>query len=107
MKSNFEFLKKFSKISVNNSAKKLNIDTSNVLSGRTSNENYEKIKDDIMLDIGELFIDDYTKKIIKSYINRLRSENLNLAVEYTFSDIELTYTNISKILEEMENKLCQ
>ena len=107
MKSNFEFLKKFSKISVNNSAKKLNIDSSNVLSGRTSNENYEKIKDDIMLDIGELFIDDYTKKVIKKYINEIRSENLNLAVEYTFSDIELTYTNISKLLDEMENKLCQ
>lgn len=50
-----QFVKKFSSINIKGICKDLNINNSNVLSGRTSNENIKKVKLSIINHLIELF----------------------------------------------------
>lgn len=102
MKNN-KFIKKFSKITVRNICKRLKIDTGNISKGSTSQENIDKVRDEIIKELGMLFIDENTKNVIIKYINEIRAENLNFLTDENRIDLETTYSNISKILNEMEN----
>lgn len=103
MKKNNSFLKKFSKISINSICNKLKIDSGNLSRGSTSQENIDKVKNEIIKELGMLFIDENTKNVIIKYINEIRAENLNFLTDENINDFETTYFNISKILDEMEN----
>lgn len=104
MKNN-NFIKKFSKITVRSICNRLKIDHGNISRGSTSQENINKVKEEICKELGLLFIDENTKNVIIKYINDIRAENLNFLTDENRIDFETTYFNISKILDEMENKI--
>lgn len=51
-----EYVKKFTNIKVKNICNKLKIQMSNVSSGKTTDENYDKIKEEIESQIAKLYI---------------------------------------------------
>lgn len=53
---NLKYIKGFSKISVGSICEKLKISRSNVYNGRTSDENLEKVKEQIESEIAKLYI---------------------------------------------------
>lgn len=52
----FFYIKNFSKIKISAICRKLNIDRSNLLNGRTSEENLIKVKEEIESEIAKLYI---------------------------------------------------
>ena len=56
MKTSKEFVQNFSKISIAKICRNLLIDKSNVSAGRTSKENYDKIKEEIENEIAKLYL---------------------------------------------------
>ena len=102
---NTNFLKNFSKISIRSICNRLQIDTGNLSRGTTTEENINKVKEELCKELGLLFIDENTKNVIIKYINEIRAENLNFLTDENKIDFETTYFNISKILDEMENKI--
>ena len=102
---NIHFLKRFNKITLAKICNKYNIDKGNLSNGTTTQENIDKVKNEIIKELGLLFIDENTKNVIIKYINDIRSENLNYLTDENKNDFETTYFNISKILDEMEEKI--
>lgn len=51
----YNFIKKFSKISIPKICKSEKIDRSNLINGRTTAENYEKVRNAIELEIDKLY----------------------------------------------------
>lgn len=51
-----EFVKRFSKITMKGICKKFNIQDTNVCSGKTTKENFDKIKEEIENQIAQLYI---------------------------------------------------
>ena len=51
-----EFVKRFSKITMSGICKKLNIERTNVISGKTRKEKYDKVKEEIENQIAQLYI---------------------------------------------------
>lgn len=52
----FFYIKNFSKIRISAICRKLNIDRSNLLNGRTSEENLIKVKEEIESEIAKLYV---------------------------------------------------
>lgn len=65
--TDFEYIKKFSKITVKNACNKNKIDYSNLLAHRTTPENYKKVREEIESEFAKLYI----KKDIKNETNIL------------------------------------
>lgn len=53
---NLDYIKKFSKINITGICKKVNVDRANLLSGRTTKENEQKVKEEIESQIAKLYI---------------------------------------------------
>lgn len=100
-----DILKKFSDISIKQISKKLGIESSNVLSGRTSLDNYKQIKDELIKEVSLLFIDENIKNVIIKYIVDIRKELDNFRYDECKFDIEVTLNKVNYILDELEKKL--
>lgn len=83
--SDYSFIKEFQKIKLSSICKKLGINQSNILSGQTTDENYKKVKNEIIKELQNLFISDKlnSEKIITLYLynellEQLEKENKSL-----------------------------
>lgn len=56
MNDDLIYIKKFNKIKISKICKKLKIDYSNTLNGRTTNKNYKKIRKEIENKIAHLYL---------------------------------------------------
>lgn len=55
---NHKFIKNFSKITISGICKKLNVERTNIILGTTSEENLEKVKEEIQKEIAKLYMED-------------------------------------------------
>lgn len=55
---NLEYIKKFSKINITKTCKKLRVDRSNLLSGRTTKENIKKVREELESEVAKLYVKD-------------------------------------------------
>jgi len=83
--SDYSFIKEFQKIKLTSICKKLGINQSNILSGQTTDENYKKVKNEIIKELQNLFISDNlnSEKIITLYLynellEQIEKENKSL-----------------------------
>lgn len=53
---NHKFIRNFSKITISGICKKLNVERTNIILGTTSEENLEKVKEEIQKEIAKLYI---------------------------------------------------
>lgn len=104
-KKDYIFVKNFSNITIKNICRNLKLDAGNVSSGRVSNENYKKIKNELKKEIGILFLEDITKQTISDFINNLKTEVKELEETEDIETFNITLKNIKNILKEMEIKL--
>ena len=78
--SDYEFIKAFQKIKINNICKKFNIIQSNLTSGCTTEDNYKKVKDEIIRELLLIFIADKKDDLSTLYLydkvlEKLEKEN--------------------------------
>lgn len=80
--SDYEFIRNFQKIKLTNICKRLGVNQSNVLSKQTSEENYKKVKNEIINSLLNLFKSDClnSEKLVTFYLyneilERLEKEN--------------------------------
>ena len=68
--SDYEFIKEFREIKMTDICEKLKIKQTNIISGKTSNENLRKVKEEIIKELVCLFTKDVTtsEKIITLYL---------------------------------------
>lgn len=81
----YEFIKAFQEIKLSKICKEKNINLSNLVNGKTSNENYEKVKNEI----------------VNSLLNLLKSDCLNTEKLVTF----YLYNELLERLEKENNML--
>lgn len=53
-----KFIRNFSKITISGICKKLNVERTNIILGTTSEENLEKVKEEIQKEIAKLYMED-------------------------------------------------
>lgn len=78
--SDYSFIKEFQNIKLINICKKLGINQSNVISGQTSEENYRRVKNEIIRELLMLIIEDKKESLITlalydEVIMKLEKEN--------------------------------
>lgn len=78
--SDYEFIKRFTNIRISDICKELEVSSSNVSSGKISNENLRKVKNKILEELLELIKEDEKEVLISLYlyneiIERLEKEN--------------------------------
>lgn len=78
--SAFQFIKEFQNIKLSSICKKLNINASNIISGQTSEENYKKVKNEIIRELLMLVLEDREEDLITlalydEIIMKLEKEN--------------------------------
>ena len=81
--SDYQFIKEFQNIKLVNICKKYGVNMSNVISGVTTEENYKKIKYEIIRELMMLFIEDKKEALCTFYLyNELleKSEKENKAL---------------------------
>lgn len=66
--SDYEFIREFTNIRVKDICKKFKIQQSNLTSGCTTDENYKKVKDEIIRELLILFIADKKDELITLYL---------------------------------------
>lgn len=81
--SDYSFIKEFQNIKLISICKKLGINQSNVISGQTSDENYRRIKNEIIRELLMLFIEDKKEALITlalydEILEKLEKENKSL-----------------------------
>lgn len=62
--SDYSFIKEFQKIKLKDICKKLGINQSNIISGQTTDENYKKVKNEIIRELLMLIIEDKKDDLI-------------------------------------------
>ena len=62
--SDYSFIKEFQKIKLKDICKKLGISQSNIISGQTTDENYKKVKNEIIRELLMLIIEDKKDDLI-------------------------------------------
>lgn len=62
--SDYSFIKEFQKIKLSTICKKLGINQSNILSGQTTDENYRKVKNEIIRELLMLIIQSKGEELI-------------------------------------------
>jgi hypothetical protein len=80
--TDYEFIKEFREIKMTDICKRLKIQQTNIITGKTSDENLRKIKEEIMKELAGLFTKDVTnsEKLITLYLydellTKLEKEN--------------------------------
>ena len=76
--SNYEFIREFTNIKVKDICKKYGIQQSNLTAGCTSDENYKKVKGEILRQLLTLFIADKKDEIATLYLYNEILEKLEL-----------------------------
>ncbi len=81
--SDYSFIKEFQNIKLINICKKLGINQSNVISGQTTEENYRRVKNEIIRELLMLIIQDKGESLITlalydEVIMKLEKENKSL-----------------------------
>ena len=81
--SDYNFIKEFTNIKVKDICKKYGIQQSNLTAGCTSDENYRKVKGEILRQLLVLFIEDRKEDLIVLYLyneilEKLEKENKSL-----------------------------
>ncbi|MBO7043838.1 hypothetical protein J6W34_04795 [bacterium] len=81
--SDYQFIKEFTNIKVKDICKKYGIQQSNLTAGATSEENYKKVKGEILRQLLMLFIADRKEDLIVLYlynelVEKLEKENKSL-----------------------------
>lgn len=81
--SDYSFIKEFQKIKLTSICKKLGINQSNILSGQTTDENYKKVKNEIIRELLMLIIQSKGEELITislydEILAKLESENKSL-----------------------------
>lgn len=81
--SDYSFIKEFQKIKLSSICKKLGINQSNILSGQTTDENYKKVKNEIMRELLMLMIQSKGEELITislydEILAKLENENKSL-----------------------------
>jgi len=81
--SDYSFIKEFQNIKLINICKKLGINQSNVISGQTTEENYRRVKNEIIRELLILIIEDKGESLITlalydEVIMKLEKENKSL-----------------------------
>ena len=81
--SDYNFIKEFSNIKIKDICKKYGIQQSNLTAGCTSDENYKKVKGEILRELLMLFIEDRKEDLIVLYLyneilEKLEKENKSL-----------------------------
>ena len=81
--SDYNFIKEFTNIKVKDICKKYGIQQSNLTSGATSEENYKKVKGEILRQLLILFLEDRKEDLIVLYLyneilEKLEKENKSL-----------------------------
>ena len=81
--SDYSFIKEFQNIKLINICKKLGINQSNVISGQTSEENYRRVKNEIIRELLMLIIEDKGEALITlalydEILEKLEKENRSL-----------------------------
>ena len=68
--TDYEFIKEFRGIKMTDICKKVNVTQQNIVSGKTSDENLRKVKEEIIRELASLFVKDVTnsEKIITLYL---------------------------------------
>ena len=64
----YSFIKAFQEIKLKDICQKLNINLSNVISGQTSDENYKRVKNEIIRELLMLMIQDKQEDLITLYL---------------------------------------
>ena len=87
--NNLDFINNFSKISVNKICKQQNIDRGNLSKGKTTDENINKVKEEIEKEIHKLYYNDRLKeKLLEQKENLLnKSDNVSRQVLNIIKDI--------------------
>ena len=80
--TDYEFIKEFREIKMTDMCKRLKIQQTNIITGKTSDENLRKIKEEIIRELASLFTKDVTssEKLITLYLynellDKLEKEN--------------------------------
>lgn len=80
--TDYEFIKEFREIKMTDICKRLKIQQTNIITGKTTDENLRKIKEEIIKELASLFTKDVTnsEKIITLYLynellTKLEKEN--------------------------------
>lgn len=80
--SDYEFIKEFRGIKMTDICKKVKVTQQNIVSGKTSDENLRKVKEEIIKELASLFVKDVTnsEKLITLYLydellSKLEKEN--------------------------------
>lgn len=78
--SDYEFIKEFQEIKISKICEDKNINASNLLNGRTTDENYKKVKDEIIRELLMLIIKDKKEDLIglslyDDLLKKLEEEN--------------------------------
>ena len=78
--SDYQFIKEFTNITITSICKKLGIRTCNVCNGQTTDENYKKVKNEIVRELLMLIIQDKKEELITlalydDVIMKLEKEN--------------------------------
>ena len=81
--SDYSFIKEFQKIKLSSICKKLGINQSNILSGQTTDENYNKVKNEIIRELLMLIIQSKGEELITislydEILAKLEKENKSL-----------------------------
>lgn len=81
--SDYSFIKEFQKIKLSSICKKLGINQSNILSGQTTDENYKKVKNEIIRELLMLIIQSKGEELITislydEILAKLEKENKSL-----------------------------
>ena len=80
--TDYEFIKEFRGIKMNDICKRVNVKQQNIVSGKTSDENLRKVKEELIRELASLFTKDVTsnEKLITLYLynellDKLEKEN--------------------------------
>lgn len=81
--NDYSFIKEFQKIKLTSICKKLGINQSNILSGQTTDENYKKVKNEIIRELLMLIIQSKGEELITislydEILAKLEKENKSL-----------------------------
>ena len=81
--SDYDFIKEFQNIKVSNICEKNKINLGNLLSGSTTEENYKKVKNEIIKELFLILSEEMQDKIVYIYLynemlEKLAKENKNL-----------------------------
>ena len=76
--NDYNFIKEFTNIKVKDICKKYGIQQSNLTAGCTSDENYRKVKGEILRQLLMLFIADRKEDLYNEILEKLEKENKSL-----------------------------